>query len=36
MKEFLRRGGIIEVATPEQRAGPKQATLELREWYAEK
>jgi TRAP-type C4-dicarboxylate transport system substrate-binding protein len=36
MEEFRRRGGIAEVATPEQRAGLKQATRELREWYAEK
>jgi TRAP-type C4-dicarboxylate transport system substrate-binding protein len=36
MEEFRRRGGIAEVATPEQRAGLKQATRELRDWYAEK
>lgn len=36
LEEFSRRGGIVEIATAEQRAELKDATRELRDWYAEK
>lgn len=36
LEEFSRRGGVVEIATAAQRAELKDATRELRDWYAEK
>ncbi len=33
LEEFRRRGGVAELATPEQRAELRSATAELRDWY---
>ncbi|MBS1201016.1 MAG: extracellular solute-binding protein [Proteobacteria bacterium] len=36
LEEFGRRGGIVVTATAEERAGLKEATRELRDWYVER